>query len=149
VQQSEIRISGLHQRVGGRFGSIYIKLLRVGVLIYDQFCHFLDYIEDLHSQSEALDTGSSLEFSCKGIIIHTKHTIFLSKARRLQEGDFPVCVQVLLVTTQDYDNILAGQHPGVCQPVGQGIVGFPAEDDQVNGVRGRAVETYKSNLVVH
>lgn len=52
-------------------------------------------------------------------------TILLSEARRLQEGHLPVCVQVLLVSTQDDDDVGAGQGPCVCQPVGQGIVRLP------------------------
>lgn len=58
--------------------------------------------------------------------VRSRLTILLGKAGCLQEGDLSVHVQVLLVATQDDDNVLAGQHPGICQPVGQGVVGFPA-----------------------
>lgn len=56
-----------------------------------------------------------------------RRTILLGEAGRLQEGHLPVTVQVLLVSTQDDDDVLAGQHSGVSQPVGQGVISLPAE----------------------
>lgn len=51
-------------------------------------------------------------------------TVFLSKAWSFQESHLPVCVQILLVATQDNNDVGARQCPCICQPVSQGIVGL-------------------------
>lgn len=53
-------------------------------------------------------------------------TVLLSEARRLQEGHLPVGVQILLVATQDDDDVGARQGPRVRQPVGEGVVRLSA-----------------------
>ena len=40
--------------------------------------------------------------------------IFLSKSGGLQESDFPIGVQVLLVPAEDDDDVLAREHSGIC-----------------------------------
>lgn len=65
-------------------------------------------------------------------------TVLLGEARRLQEGHLSVGVQVFLVAAQDDDDVGAGQRPGVRQPVGQGVVRFPAvEERDRTGQRGQ------------
>lgn len=49
-------------------------------------------------------------------------TILLSKAGSFKKGDLSVSVQVLFVSTQNDDDVLTGQHPGITQPCGQSIV---------------------------
>lgn len=57
----------------------------------------------------------------------TPVTVLLGEARRLQEGDLSVGVQVFLVATEDDDDVWARQRARVRQPVGESVVRLPAK----------------------
>lgn len=62
-------------------------------------------------------------------------TILLCKSAGLHKGDLSVRLQVSLVTHHHYDDIGAGQSPGVCQPVCQCIVCLTAGEEMEKQVR--------------
>lgn len=64
-------------------------------------------------------------------------TVLLSEAGSLQKGDLPVSIQVLLVPTQDYDDVLTRQHPRVTQPCGQSVVRLSTATKNNNKKDGR------------
>lgn len=57
-------------------------------------------------------------------------TVFLCKTWGLEERDLSVSIKVLLVPTQDDNNVLTGQHPGITQPCGQSVICFSTEDNR-------------------
>ena len=65
------------------------------------------------------------------LLLHSQpqHTVLLGEPRSLQKGDLPLSIEVLLVSTQNDDNVLTGQHSGICQPVGKCIIGLPTETE--------------------
>lgn len=62
-------------------------------------------------------------------------TILLCKSAGLHKGDLSVRLQVSLVTHHHYDDIGAGQSPGVRQPVCQCIVCLTAGEEMEKQVR--------------
>lgn len=57
-------------------------------------------------------------------------TILLSKAGSFKKSDLSVSVQVLLVSAQDDNDVLTGQHSGITQPCGQSIVRLSAANSK-------------------
>lgn len=54
-------------------------------------------------------------------------TVLLGETGGLKEGHLPVGVQILFVPAEDDDDVGAGEGARVRQPVGQRVVGLPAE----------------------
>ncbi len=82
---------------------------------YDVFISRLKAIGRLYSAVQLLAARNCLS---------DIRTILLSEAWSLQKGDFTVSIQIFLISTQYDHYVLAGQHPGICQPGGQSVVCF-------------------------
>ena len=53
-------------------------------------------------------------------------TILLCKSAGFQKCDFSVIIQIFLVTNENDDNVWTGKSSSICQPVGEGVIGFTA-----------------------